>query len=264
MPILAPELTNFGTIRAYHLEILMLQAQRCQMIKLPITRYVKLATPVICVAMLVCLFTLGAPPASADSVSFDLGTGNSAISGFPGPYATVTVDRTDSTHATITFTSLTNSGNIYLLGDGGSVDVNVNATSWTLSGINGSNGGTGFTPGPWSDGGSGQVDGFGVLNQTINSFDGFTHSSDTISFTLTNTSGTWAAAGSVLKPNDGGSEAAAHIFVTSSPANASNGALATGFAANGGLVSSPEPSSLSMFGVGLLGLLGLARRRLLT
>jgi hypothetical protein len=57
--------------------------------------------------------------------------------------------------------------------------------SWTLGAITGSNAGTGFMPGPWSDGGSGNEDGFGVFNQTINSCDGFTHSSDTISFSLT-------------------------------------------------------------------------------
>src|SRR6266478_4478170 len=48
------------------------------------------------------------------------------------------------------FNSLTKNGNIYLLGDGGSVGVNVNAASWALSAINGSNAGTGFTPGPYS------------------------------------------------------------------------------------------------------------------
>jgi len=234
------------------------------MIKLPIMKCMKLATPVICVAMLFCLLTLGAPCASADLFTFDLTAGNSAISGFAGPYAIVTVDRTSSTMATITFTSLTNSGNIYLMGDGGTVAVNVNATSWTLGPISGSNAGTGFTlGGPFSDGGAGNEDGFGSFNQTINTFDGFTHSSDTISFTLTNTGGTWADALSVLTPNSDGNEGAAHIFVTSSPANASNGALATGFASEGAPVSSPEPGSLSMFGVGLLGLLGLARRRLL-
>ena len=68
----------------------------------------------------------------------------------------------------------------------------------------------------------------------ITSFDGFTHSSNTISFTLTNTSGTWASAADVLIANAGGFAVGAHIFVTSSPANAANGALATGFAATGG------------------------------
>jgi hypothetical protein len=181
---------------------------------------------------------LAASQAKADITGFDIGEGNTAISGFPGPYAHVQVNLTDSTHATITFTSLSAAGNIYLMGDGGTVAVNVNASSWTIGSFSASNAGTGFTPGPLSDGGSGNQDGFGSFNQTVNSFDGFTHSSDSISFILTDTGGTWASAANVLTPNANGSEAATHIFVTSSPANAANGALATGFAAV------PEPSTL--------------------
>jgi hypothetical protein len=180
------------------------------------------------------------PGTAKATISFDLDTGNSAISGFTGPYATVSVTLVDPTHATITFTSQTHDGNIYLLGDGSSVAVNVNATTFTLGTITGSNAGTGFTPGPYSDGGSGNVNGFGVFNQTINSFDGFTHSSDTITFALTNTSGTWSGDANVLTANSNGALAAAHIFVTSSPANASNGALATGFAAGSGGGNPPQ------------------------
>jgi len=196
-----------------------------------------------------------AQPAKADSITFDLTTGNSAISGFTGPYASVLVNRTSATTATITFTSLTADGNIYLLGDGGSVAVNVNATSFTLGPITGSNAGTGFTPGPYSDGGSGNEDGFGSFNQTINSFDGYTHSSDSISFSLTDTSGTWASAMAVLLANSGGSLAAAHIFVTADPANGSNGALATGFAANGTVPDSGTTGALlgfALVGIGSL------------
>jgi len=171
----------------------------------------------------------------------------------------VLVNRTSTTTATITFTSLTNSGNIYLLGGAGSVAVNVNAASFTLGPITGSNAGTGFTPGDWSDGGSGNEDGFGSFNQTIDSFDGYTHSSNSISFSLTDTSGTWASAMAVLLANSGGSLAAAHIFVTTDPANASNGALATGYAANGTV---PDGGSTVLLLGAALSTIGLVRRKL--
>jgi len=177
---------------------------------------------------------------SARALTYTLATGNSAISGYSGPYGTVDVNLTDSTHATITFTSTVVNGNINLFGDGGTVGVNVNATSWTIGSFSASNAGTGFTPGPLSSGGSGNEDGFGVFNQKIDSFDGYTHSSDTVSFVLTDTSGTWASAANVLVANADGNTVAAHIFITSSPANASNGALVTGFATDSGSTTVPD------------------------
>ncbi len=201
-------------------------------------------------------------PAKADSITFDLTTGNSAISGYPGPYASVLVNRTSTTTATITFTSLTNSGKIYLFGDGSTVAVNVNAASWTLGPVTGSNAGTGFTLATYSNAGSQNVDGFGIFNQTIDSDDGYTHSSDTVSFTLTDTSGTWANAMAVLLANDRGSLAAAHIFVTAFPANAQNGALATGFAGNGTTTDVPDSGSTVLLLGAALSAIGLVRRKL--
>jgi len=210
-------------------------------------------------ALLIAVACVGLQQAKADLVTYTVTQGNPAISGYTGPYGTVAVIRTDSTHATITFTSLAASGNIYLFGGASSVAVNVNATSWKLGPITGSNSGTGFTPGIYSNGGSGNVDGFGVLNQTINSFDGFKHSSSTISFTLTNISGSWSSAGQVLRANPTGYFAAAHIFVTTYPANAANGALVTGFAANGG-AQVPDGGATVMLLGAALGALGMARR----
>lgn len=210
------------------------------------------------------LLALGASSASADIFSFTLDTGNPAISGYTGPYASVDVNLINSTLATVTFTSLLNNGNIFLFGGNGAVAVNVNSTSWSLSNITGLNTGTGFTPGIFSDGGAGNENGFGSFNQTINSFDGYTHSSSSISFNLIDLAGSWANALDVLALNANGAYAAAHIFVTSSPANAANGALATGFAAgSGGLPPSelPEPGALGLLGLGLASLAAIRRRR---
>ena len=209
--------------------------------------------------VLIAVACFGLQQAKADTVSFDLGFGNPAISGFPGPYAHVVVNRTSATTATITFTSLTNSGNIYLMGGQGTVGVNVNATSWTTGSLSTSNGGTGFSSSQLASAGAGNEDGFGSFNQTFDSFDGFTHSSDTVSFVLTNTSGTWGSASAVLIANASGFLAAAHIFVTASPANASNGALATGFAASG-TPGVPDGGTTVMLLGAALGALGMARR----
>src|SRR5882724_5395431 len=78
------------------------------------------------------LLALAPGAASADFYDFNLTAGNTAISGYTGPYASVHVLLTDSTHATITFTSNTVDGNIYLMGGGnsGAVGLNINATAW--------------------------------------------------------------------------------------------------------------------------------------
>ena len=212
-------------------------------------------------AVLIAIASLGLQQAKADFI-FNLTVPNSGISGFPGPYATVDVHLTDPTHATISFTSLTNGGNIYLFGAVNAVDVNVNATTWTIGSFVATNSGTGFTPGPLSNGGSGTVDGFGVLNQTVNSFDGYTNASNSVTFTLTNTNllTPWLTANDVIINNSKGFDAAAHIFVAVSPGVASAGALATGFAGEGPQTNVPDGGTTVMLLGAALGALGMARR----
>src|SRR5262249_6120293 len=179
-------------------------------------------------------------------------TPNAPISPFSGTYATDDRNLTPSTTGSVTFTSTVVESNIYLFGGVNAVDLNVNASSFAVGTITGSNAGSGFTPGPLSNDGSGNVDGLGIFNLTIRSFDGFTHSSDTVTFDLTNTGGTWASASDVLAFNSSGFDAAMHVFVTSSPANADNGAIATGFAGEGPQGHVPDGGATAMFmGLGL-------------
>jgi len=203
--------------------------------------------------------------ARADTYTFNLSIGNPGISGLQGPYAQVSITLTSSTTATVTFTSLTNSGNTYLMGDGGSVALNVNATSFTASSISGTNSGGG-TPGPYTPHyGPQRVDGFGRFNFTITSFDGFAHSSDSITFTLTNTSGTWASALNVLIANNQGAFAASHIFVAKRFKGKYVNLGNTGFAANGGCSNNvPDAGGTVVLLGAVLGALGMARRYLKT
>jgi len=212
-------------------------------------------------ALVIGIAALGLQQAKADSIGFDLGTGNSGISGFPGPYVHVVVNRTDATHATISFTGLINSGNIYLMGGAQAVDFNVNATSWTV-GLLSSSRFPGFSS-QSSDltiAGANNADGFGSFNQTVDNFDGYTHSWTSLEFSLTNTSGTWASASAVLTPNASGLLAAAHIFVgVGNPPNPNVDALATGFAANG-TPSVPDGGATAMLLGAGLSALGMVRR----
>ena len=201
----------------------------------------------------------------ADAIQYTLSSGNPALTnaGFTGPYATVNVNLVNSTTATVTFNSLTQTigGNtyVYLMADGSSGAVNVKAGSWTISGITGSNSYPGFNSPQLTNGGSGNVDGFGVMNQTVNNFDGFSYAMTTLSFTLTRLSGTWANASQVLIANLQGVFAAAHIFV----AQLINGQLVnvnvTGYAANGGAQVPDGGTTVMLLGMALAAL-GMARR----
>jgi len=207
--------------------------------------------------VLIAIACLGLQQAKAVTM-YSLTVPNAAISGFPPPYGEVSVSVVGSI-ATITFTADNTAAFQYLFGNGGSVAVNVQGV-FTLGAITGTQL-PGFGPTTFSQGPAGNEDGFGSFNLTINSSQGYTDASNSITFSITQTSGTpWLADGSnVLIANAQGATVAAHIFVTSFPANVTNSALATGFAANTGAVVPDGGTTVMLLGAAL-GALGMARR----
>ncbi len=222
----------------------------------------KLIKMSVVLAALVVGLGFAATRASADQVTYNISAPNTALGSLTPPYATVTVTLTSSTTATVTFTSLISNGDLFLMGGNGAADVNVNASSWTIGNFVATNTAPSgsFTPGPLSDGGSANVSSFGVLNQQVDSFDGFQHSSTQITFVLTNTGGTWASASDVLTANSAGYLAAIHGFVCQ--ASDCTSVIVTGYAGNGGNGTPvPEPASIALFGSGLMTLAGMIRKR---
>jgi len=205
------------------------------------------------VSVLALALILGVGSASADTIYTIDNNGGGGLSCCTGPYATVDVHLVNSTTATVTFDALVNGGYQYLLAGTSAVDVNVNATSWTISGLSGTQALSGFlsTNADLTSGGSGNVSSFGVFNQTVNNFDGFQHSWTSVSFTLTNTSGAWVDSGSVLTNNGSGFAVAMHGFACATPCTIDTGAFTTGFATTGGAVNTPEPGSVLLLGSGL-------------
>ena len=213
------------------------------------------------------LSTFGALSALADIQTITINTANtgldtSAGTCCTGPYATVTINRSSATSATISFDSLTNGGFTYLIGSQNGAGVNVHG-AFSVSGITGSNSLSGFSFNAASDlsnGGASNMDGFGNFNETIAFFDGFAHTATHLQFTLTATgTNSWATAAAVLTPNANGREVVYHGFSCAVTCTGAGSATSTGFASNGNGTTVPEPTSLGLSAL-LVGLLSVAGR----
>jgi hypothetical protein len=185
---------------------------------------------------------------------------NSGISGYAGPYANVTYSLVDSNTATFTVTTLGS----YLIGSQGTLGLNFNGAVSLSSAISGNAGPTASCP--YSLGGAGNLNGFGSFNFTIDTFDGANCASSLLTFTVDLVSGTWANTAAILTANSTGSLAAAHIFAGCTiGTNGRRTCQATGYAnqTGGGPPNQvPEPQTLALLGLGLLGVAVARRKRI--
>jgi hypothetical protein len=192
--------------------------------------------------VLMAIAGFGLQQAKADFVS----TLNVGPNGTSGNFGTVTVSLNVATQtATITFQS--NTSNDYHFIDTNAAAVNVNASSFTFGIVND----TSFNS--FQQGNT--VNGFGTFDLSVKNNDGWALRVDTISFTVTNTSGTlWTSAADVLAFNADGFDAAAHVATQ-------GGSLTFFVAENGGAV--PDGGATVMLLGAALGALGMARRFLM-
>jgi|SRR5208283_2429259 len=221
----------------------------------------KFSSYVIAAAVVLAL-ALCPVAARADSTTFDLTyatTQGGTLANYPGPYAQVTVDLTNSTTATITYTTVGFGGGNYYMGDGKTVGLNVNANSFTAN----------ITNDPyWANTiyGSQTFDGsgFGNINFSIsNACNGCDGGYDaglvqTISFTLTDNSGKWNSASQVLVLNAEGFDAVSHMTVENEGTCAPGKFLCHGYAGNNPV---PEPPVNALLACSALLFGGLFLRR---
>jgi hypothetical protein len=223
-----------------------------------------LKSSTVIVAAAVGVFANGVPVARAvvlDSTDIAISEPNTGLSGFAGAYANLHIDLTSSTTASVTFTSLTHGGYLYLLGGQGAADLNVNGP-YTLGPVLEANALSGFGA-SFDANVPGNVSSFGKFDLSLNNSDGFHDSATTIGFTLTDTGAPWSSAAGVLTPDDAGFLAAVHAFACAEPGcSRDGGAAVSGFAGNGNAPPDriPEPETLAVLGTALVGF-GVVRRR---
>lgn len=172
-------------------------------------------------------------PASADLIVL---TQSNLGPGLPGPYGTANVNLIDATHASFSVTS----ANGFAFGGAQAVNFNFSPGTFVMGPIT-------LTPTfagavPLVTGVSAQnVSHLGNMNTSIDLFDGYTRSVTGLSFTLTNTTGTWADVASIFALNPNNFILGAHVFACGLVCGVpGSDAIATGFAGDTFVVPGPE------------------------
>jgi len=187
--------------------------------------------------------------ANVFAYSYDLNLINGTV-GITGPYVNVDVSLVDSQTAKLKFTTLV--ANEVMFGEG-AVGFNLNGTYSGISIISSSPSGN-PDPNHFVDLLIGsQQDGWGNFDYALKFWDGPGNGVTSITLQVTLASGTWASDAVVLDTNAAGHHAEAHVWLPT------GGDGSTWFVSDGP-VSIPEPATLLLLGLGLLGLAGTGKK----
>ena len=201
---------------------------------------------------------------SINSVGYAL-----SCAGCSAPFVDLTVTLISSTEASIGFTGLSNADYQYLMGDDSqALGINVAASSFTVTNVS-STDLAGFSPITYHGAQNVEtgLDDSGDFNLILyGSGSGFSTASESISFDVNDTGGTWTSASQVLTSagNNEGYDAAVEVYACT----LSGGSCTTSDETAHGVVDAspiptPEPRSLFLLGGGMLAMALMMRRSLL-
>lgn len=205
-------------------------------------------------------------PVHAGTIYLSEKDSSGSLNSYSPNFGRVDYTLVDSTHATFTFTALSAGGKFYGFSGNNAANLNVNGPV-TVGTITASGPSGPVTTYARDTTGGDNVDGFGTFNfRTTDGGGGGAGTAVTsISFTLTLTSGSWANEGAILLANGGANVASAHVFVFDNAAFTQPiNNVPTGFVADGpneGITEVPEPATMSLAAVGLIGFAGYAWRK---